>query len=121
MYDDPLQLSALRLVIQISNQQGSAYVRKHKLQLIAAPALLAALLVLSVNTWNVPVKSFPLLLAIDSSLQNIGMGRSWSSYEEVGQLLIASMLITQTTMAGYHYAMQPSASPYHAAKTEATN
>jgi hypothetical protein len=59
-----------------------------------------------VATWGYPVAKLPWLLSIDAALNTIGINLFWSSYEGLGQLLIASLLVSQTVMAGYHFCMQ---------------
>jgi hypothetical protein len=87
-------------------QQGTAFIMKHRWPLLACPLFILVLLALCVLAWNYPVSSLPLIGAIDNQLRSLGVDLHWSLYNGCGQLLLASLFICQTIMAGHHYCMQ---------------
>jgi hypothetical protein len=87
-------------------QQGSAFVRKHSFSLLVFPSIMIVALVLCVIAWNQPVSTMPFLITVDNQLHTLGVDLQWSRYNGIGQLLLASLLIAQTIMAGHHYCMQ---------------
>ena len=87
-------------------QQGGAFILRHHWRLLSYPMLIALLLAVSVGAWNYPVSNLPLLITIDNQLRALGIDLHWSLYNGCGQLLLASLFICQTVMAGHHYCMQ---------------
>jgi hypothetical protein len=87
-------------------QQGTAFIIRHRWQLLAYPMFIAVLLAICVSAWNLPVSNLPIIGAIDNQLRSLGVDLHWSLYNGCGQLLLASLFICQTIMAGHHYCMQ---------------
>lgn len=87
-------------------QQGFAFIKRHSWQLIVYPLVVTGLLALCVLSWNYPISNFPILRAIESNFQIVGISLNWSLYKGSGQLLFAGLLIAQVIMSGHHYCMQ---------------
>jgi hypothetical protein len=87
-------------------QQGGAFIRRHSLSLLIFPVMMALSLFVCVITWNQPVNTMPILIAIDNQLRFLGVDLQWTAYHGIGQLLMALFLIAQTIAAGHHYCMQ---------------
>ncbi len=87
-------------------QQGLGFIKRHSGRLIAYPLVMLGLLALCVVSWNYPISNLPLLQATEQCVQSIGINLHWSLYKGAGQLLFASLLITQIVLSGHHYCMQ---------------
>src|SRR5271157_1924827 len=74
-------------------QQGGAFIRTHGVSLVIFPLIMALALIACVMSWNQPVSTMPLLIAVDNQLRYLGVDLQWSRYHGIGQLLLASLLI----------------------------
>src|SRR5271170_6563305 len=82
-------------------QQGGAFIRTHGVSLVIFPLIMALALIVCVMSWNQPVGTMPLLIAVDNQLRGLGVDLQWSRYHGIGQLLLALLLIAQLIMAGH--------------------
>ncbi|MBU6454773.1 MAG: hypothetical protein KGS72_23600 [Cyanobacteria bacterium REEB67] len=87
-------------------QQGAGFILKHSLELIGYPLAILGLLWLSALTWNIPLSSSPLLGQFERFSAMGGIDLHWSYYQGIGALLLASLLVFQLVVSGYHYGMQ---------------
>lgn len=87
-------------------QQGRLFIMRHAVALVFSPLLIGASLLSCIALWNTPTSAAPALLSAGKSMGAIGVDLGWSNYNTCGQLLLATILIVQTTLSGHHYIMQ---------------
>lgn len=86
--------------------QGGAFILKHAWELIGYPLIIIVLLTMCAFTWGTPVSSLGAVRALEQGASTLGVSLHWSSYESLGELLLACLLVLQIVMSGYHYGMQ---------------
>ncbi|MBS1994245.1 MAG: hypothetical protein JSS83_27225 [Cyanobacteria bacterium SZAS LIN-3] len=88
-------------------QQGRPFVLRHSWELIGYPVLIIGLLTISALTWNTPITAISAIASVESLFSGLfRIDLNWSKYSSLGELLLASLLVLQIVMSGYHYGMQ---------------
>jgi hypothetical protein len=86
--------------------QGGDFVRRNRGTLVIFPVLLILGLSFVSLSWKRPVNTLPFIAYVESALNSVGVFLGLSSYQSVGALLLAFMLVAQMVFLGQHYAMQ---------------
>jgi hypothetical protein len=87
-------------------QQGGAFISRHSWELVGYPLLVIMLLLASALSWGLPITTLSAITSVERCFASIGVALNWSHYDSVGEFLLASLLVLQVIMAGYHYGMQ---------------